>query len=654
MSEKSSSIKITYFELLAKLQPLLSRLQSPDPDNEFFKSNKFFRISNQILLILLWARWIPQSDKDIKGFFDPFPIKEDKEWDKILIKIKQTLLKISPNDKENFGELFTSGLISTCQTEDVDIIEIIRSKLYDCAKEIYNKNQREINSISHALKEIRFIEAKNINEILITNPNRLIFHETFWNSILTNQNAKDIIFNGEERECIPFLKGKYNITTEIPIEPFELGLIGLSKNPIFPKIISRSELTKDKHIKKKLSILTMLNDSFYNYMPDDVNKILSEEISNRNTIFFYKIIELLILRNSSLTETSFILTHNKVGYGTYHERIRSKLIDDNILDAVINIPGGVATNSKEKILLLILKSNREKNKDIYFGKYDKLGLLGFSEHDFYETNISKDKKEYIRKKILDFLDKHINKRDSSSRFSTLKSLDIIKENRYIIDPDRYIATNRDIIVLNYLADKPNVFLDDLVEIKRPLSTVKKLSSLSIGGKDINEIQTSNINDAGFINVDELNSVKISEDDFNKSKHHLLKDNDILISVKSVIGIIAYIKDLKGLTIPSQAFCILRLKDNSPINSINLFQYLRSNLGKYMIKTRIQNPRTPFLSMKELKSLSIIIPNRNQSKKSEDIFKKSIFKSETINNTILELQEMESAGWLTEIPKEFLD
>ena len=62
---------------------------------------------------------------------------------------------------------------------------------------------------------------------------------------------------------------------------------------------------------------------------------------------------------------SIILPHGVLFRGAAEEKIRKKLIEKNLLDAVIGLPAKAFMNTDIPTVLLVLKKNR-LNKDILF------------------------------------------------------------------------------------------------------------------------------------------------------------------------------------------------------------------------------------------------------------------------------------------------
>ena len=126
---------------------------------------------------------------------------------------------------------------------------------------------------------------------------------------------------------------------------------------------------------------------------------------------------------------------------------------------------------------------------------------------------------------------------------------------------------------------------------------------------------------------------------------MVKENDLVISIKGTLGKVGIItKDLEN-TIPGTSLCILRPHTSSIVPGFYIFQYLRSSIGQTMITSSSQGVAIPFLSIKDLKNLSIPIPTAEERKYATKIMKRSIDLFETIKNMQMELNSFVNDGWM---------
>lgn len=140
---------------------------------------------------------------------------------------------------------------------------------------------------------------------------------------------------------------------------------------------------------------------------------------------FAFILDGLYSLNASGT-AAFILPHGVLFRGQAEGDIRRKLIDNNLLDAVIGLPSNLFTNTSIPVCILVFKKNRA-NKDVLFIDAQK---------DFVK-NKNKSKNimtaEQVEKVIKAYED-----RADIERYSSNVSMSTILDNDYNLNIPRYI------------------------------------------------------------------------------------------------------------------------------------------------------------------------------------------------------------------------
>ena len=121
---------------------------------------------------------------------------------------------------------------------------------------------------------------------------------------------------------------------------------------------------------------------------------------------------------------AFILTHGVLFRGQAEGDIRRKLIDDNLLDAVIVLPSNLFTNTSIPVCILVFKKNRA-NTDILFIDAQK----DFVKH----KNKNVMTAEQVEKVI-----KAYKERADIERYSSNVSVSTILDNDYNLNIPRYI------------------------------------------------------------------------------------------------------------------------------------------------------------------------------------------------------------------------
>src|SRR5699024_12368327 len=110
---------------------------------------------------------------------------------------------------------------------------------------------------------------------------------------------------------------------------------------------------------------------------------------------------------------------------TYTTLFRS-LIEENLIDSVIGMPGNMFYNTQIPTVILVLKKNRE-NKDILFIDTSK---------EFTKNG----KFNYLNEEQLEKIKSVYQKRDKIEKFSNVVTLDDIEANDYNLNIPRYVDT----------------------------------------------------------------------------------------------------------------------------------------------------------------------------------------------------------------------
>lgn len=123
---------------------------------------------------------------------------------------------------------------------------------------------------------------------------------------------------------------------------------------------------------------------------------------------------------------AIVLPHGVLFRGNNEGTIRKQLIDENLIDAVIGMPGNMFYNTQIPTVILVLKKNRE-NKDILFIDTSK--------------ECTKDGKfNYLNDKQLEKIEFVYQNRAKIEKFSEVATIENVKENDYNLNIPRYVDT----------------------------------------------------------------------------------------------------------------------------------------------------------------------------------------------------------------------
>ncbi|MFH1127610.1 MAG: type I restriction-modification system subunit M [archaeon] len=150
-----------------------------------------------------------------------------------------------------------------------------------------------------------------------------------------------------------------------------------------------------------------------------------------------------------------VLPHGVLFRGATEGKIRTQIIDLNLLDAVIGLPANLFFGTGIPACVLVFKKNRSR-RDILFidasndGHYEK----GKNQNNLREEDIQR---------IVDAYEKYEN----SDKFAHVATLDEIKENEYNLNIPRYVDTFEEEEPVDMDAVKENI-----ANIKKELAEVE--------------------------------------------------------------------------------------------------------------------------------------------------------------------------------------
>lgn len=159
------------------------------------------------------------------------------------------------------------------------------------------------------------------------------------------------------------------------------------------------------------------------WVPQMDERFEGYKLAPKSKADFAFILDGLYLLNATGT-AAFILPHGVLFRGQAEGDIRRKLIEDNLLDAVIGLPSNLFTNTSIPVCILVFKKNRD-NTDILFIDAQK----DFVKH----KNKNVMTAEQVEKVIKAYKD-----RADIERYSSNISMSTILDNDYNLNIPRYI------------------------------------------------------------------------------------------------------------------------------------------------------------------------------------------------------------------------
>ena len=206
----------------------------------------------------------------------------------------------------------------------------------------------------------------------------------------------------------------------------------------------------------------------------------------------------------------FILPHGVLFRGQAEGDIRRKLIEDNLLDAVIGLPSNLFTNTSIPVCILVFKKNRA-NKDVLFIDAQK----DFVKHKNKNKNIMTA--EQVEKVIKAYKD-----RADIERYSSNISMSTILDNNYNLNIPRYIDSF-----------EPEE-IPDAVQLAKELNEINR-ESRTLGLEIAEMLKQLVCTDPG---------VQKEHDEFVKEFTEFLVSSDSVCTVEEQEAVIKKIEDVK--------------------------------------------------------------------------------------------------------------
>lgn len=152
-----------------------------------------------------------------------------------------------------------------------------------------------------------------------------------------------------------------------------------------------------------------------------------------------------------------VLPHGVLFRGSSEGKIRQKLIDENLLDAVIGLPANLFFGTGIPACILVFKKNRQ-HKDILFIDASNEFEKSKNQNSLTEEHINKILETYL-------------KRQEVEKYAHIATLDEIKENEYNLNIPRYVDTFEEETPIDLDATKANIakLETELAEIKIKMS-----------------------------------------------------------------------------------------------------------------------------------------------------------------------------------------
>ena len=574
-------------------------------------TDNFFEV---ILEVMLWAVCVPTSSKDVIGYFDAMDsVKDKNSWNAI-----QKTIDIQCNRSEEID-----GLQANFSIQD---IEKLRSYLLPLARVLANGSNADRKTIVEALLSSTEGQNRSIGFFGCSYSMGLLWRE------LIKDEGKGPIACLFSMGCgaAPFLEDK-----QVQFYSINIGQDRRLKGIL--RLLNREK--QAELITSEGGWTTAIASPAWGEKGRDLLKIdpwlagatldCPDSIRNTEARRIYSAHQLC-------TGKTFALVPPSLGFSGINdiEYFRSEIIKNNWLDAIVELPSGCISGARVGGLLLILCHDRDKNRPITVISAEKLLL---------KSNKRAGRDEWDQQGINELIE--LLKHPRESDFCKLATKADLEANRYVFAANKYLKSDVDEAIEDYIKTRKTLILNDLAEIKRPIAALGKRSDEGIAVK---EITLGDIGDAGVL-TEGSKVIHLEESVLSKVRDQLLEEGDVLLSIKGGIGKVAAVGQLAEQTIPGQAFCVVRLRANAPLSPDALVQYLRSDIGQFLLQKASQGSAVAFVPMGDLKSIPIVIPTQEEKQRSIQVLATSKELSQELEQLTVKLNQLSCNGWLEGAP-----
>ena len=309
------------------------------------------------------------------------------------------------------------------------------------------------------------------------------------------------------------------------------------------------------------------------------------------------------------------------------KQFKQNVLERNWLKAVIALPSNLLASTSIPLSIVVFDKHKTNDSVLF--------IDSSSEHFI-------DKSSRVRNKLTNAEQiQSIYNAFDSSEFSKVCSIAEIEAMDYNLSPSRYVLTNEDMALKQFLEQYPTAKLSELVEIVRPQAVKHDADA----DAEYIEHNLTSLNTIGQLEG-AGKRIKVATKEVVKVEKQKIQTGDVLVSCRGAVGRVALIDDsIEDNVIASQAFAILRLKPHvSNLSSAALYQYLISKFGQQQLSSFVTGTTAQMLSAKDLSNIEIPLFNHDRLEELKEIRSKVLEAYNEINELQKKIEQINSS-WL---------
>jgi len=301
------------------------------------------------------------------------------------------------------------------------------------------------------------------------------------------------------------------------------------------------------------------------------------------------------------------------------ENFRKHLVDNNYLEAVIQLPPNLHSATSIETTFLIINKQKKDEKTLFINLKD-------------ESFIKRDGRQLVFKSVDEIVKIYKNNTELEN-ISILIPNEEIKNNNYSFAVDRYIIDPKVKKLQSDLSKFELNSLETIADIRRA-----QLFKDEEEGLKIYEISPSDFNQAGFT-LDCGKEKQIGSQE-KRLQTYQLEPYDVLLSTKGTIGKVAVIGEITQPMVASQAIQVIRLKcSDKKEKAIVLYMFLKSSFGQSILSSLVAGVSMPQIATAEIKKLNIPVLTEEQENKAILDFTSELEMYNEINRINLNIQSI---------------
>lgn len=334
-------------------------------------------------------------------------------------------------------------------------------------------------------------------------------------------------------------------------------------------------------------------------------------------------------------KAAVIVPHGVLIRGGQEEKIRARLLQEDVIEAVIGLPANLFLGTGIGTSILVLNKNKEaylRNKVLFIQ----------GEEDFEKRKM----KSVLRQQDLDkIVTTYLGKNELES-YSKIVDGKEIQQNEFSLLPSRFFAHNEVETKIGEVVVNQNKYntlplkkarLTDVVEVNRGILLSK--DDEEAGDRTHKMINLVDIQD-GKLRMEQLAKVSLN-DERKRSKYELLP-GDILVSARGTALKMIIIPETEEKLLCSSNFMFLRIKEGKSFTAQYIKAFLESPVGINYIQAYQRGGTVTVLSPKDMKNIELpVIPLEQQ----EEIVSRLKETEEEYERVINEAQEQFKARHL---------